>query len=82
MPDNPRRAKGGGWAVLALGLLVVALYVLSVGPWYWLAMHGYIPLGSDQMYLPLWRAAQSWPPADAVLQSYLGWWVPVVPCTF
>jgi hypothetical protein len=31
---NPRRAKGGGWAVLALGVLVVLpmLYVLSVGP--------------------------------------------------
>jgi hypothetical protein len=32
MTSTPRRAKGGGWAVLALGLVLIALPVIYVGP--------------------------------------------------
>jgi hypothetical protein len=72
MTSNPRRAKGGGWAVLALGMLVVFLvgYVLSIGP-------TAEPMSPDQwqtVYWPLLYFADACPPARTALDWYLNLW--------
>jgi hypothetical protein len=75
-----RRAKGGGGAVLALGLLVVlpVLYVGSVGPAYWLVVDsdGWVDLSlwdtMNRVYAPLWWLADQWPAFHSILESYTG----------
>jgi hypothetical protein len=43
MNEKPRRTRGGGWAVLASAMVLLPiLYVLSIGPAYWLVWHGHI----------------------------------------
>jgi hypothetical protein len=78
MTSNPRRAKGGGWAVLAIvGLLVAlpVLYVASVGPVARLACDGSIaPKTWAIAYRPLLRAADHWPPIDSALCWYSDKW--------
>jgi hypothetical protein len=75
MPDNPRRAKGGGWAVLALGLVLLPmLYVLSVGPTAWV----FERIDTDSawaawatFYAPLFWVYDSVPLGRPVLRWYL-----------
>jgi hypothetical protein len=77
--------------VLACGLIAVLLllagYVLSIGPVYWLVNRDYLPwesdrlylLENDRLYLPLWWVGERWPAAGDALQSYLDWWAPLSP---
>jgi hypothetical protein len=73
MTSNPRRAKGGGWSVLALGLLVVLplFYVLSIGPVGGLVNHGFVGETSLVLYEPVFWAADQWDPAEDALWWYL-----------
>jgi hypothetical protein len=80
MSDNPRRAKAGGLAVLALGLIVAlpVLYVLSIGPVTGLCVR-YLqesdpanPSPIDYFYRPLLWVYQN---APAPVGKALGWWI-------
>jgi hypothetical protein len=66
MTSNPRPAKGGGWAVLALGLVVLLLpmaYVASIGPaLYLLAREEWLFI-----YHPLMQLSETWEPTDMAL---------------
>jgi hypothetical protein len=76
MSDTPRRAKGGGWAVLAVAFLgTVGLYMLSVGPAAWLLNHGWIERSTFYMvYAPLLWAAQNSDIAAELWLRYVWWW--------
>jgi hypothetical protein len=72
MTSNRRRAKEGGWAVLALGLLLVlpVVYVLSVGP----AAYVMADPTWSAVYAPIfWLCDRCWP-IDRVLQWSLRAW--------
>jgi hypothetical protein len=75
MSENARRATGGGWTVLAVGMLVVLplLYVASVGPAYRL-VSPYDPAADviETFYSPLWWTAQHWPAVYYALLRYTG----------
>jgi hypothetical protein len=76
MTCNPRRAKGGASAVLALGLVLLlpVLYVASVGPVYracaaddfrsveWTTL--------ERVYAPLWWVANRWPAFAKFMLNY------------
>jgi len=49
-PDGKRR----GWASVAIVLVVLVLYPLSVGPMVWLETHDWIPSVVMEVYRPLW----------------------------
>jgi hypothetical protein len=77
MTSNPRRAKGGSWAVLTLVLLVAlpVLYVLSMGPAARLVSNGQLSYETwERVYARLGRLSERVPPAARLLQSYCDWW--------
>jgi hypothetical protein len=74
MLNNPRRAKGGGWAVLALGLVIVlpVLYVASIGPAWGLYCRGVIEAETyDAIYAPVLYVTRRFELAGDVLEA---WW--------
>jgi hypothetical protein len=80
MPDNPRRAKGSGCAVLALVLLGLVLvlpvaYVLSYGPAYAMINCGQMDVRAYAVvYGPLmWLETQSVTLYDLSI-TYRSWW--------
>jgi hypothetical protein len=80
MTSHPRRAKGGGWAVLALGLLVALLlpvvYVASMGPAARLEADDWIARSTwCTIYAPVLKASNKWPPVGHALWNYRGLWV-------
>jgi hypothetical protein len=79
MLDNPRRAKGGGWAVLALGLLVAlpVLYVLSAGPAFRLVGRGRVDYDTFLVvYGPIGRVAARSEAGVALWDWYKNLWYP------
>jgi hypothetical protein len=78
MTDNPRRTKGGGWAVLAVGLVVVPiLYVLSSGPAIWLGHKGVLPVEFILVvYSPIDWACDSSESFKRALEWYIDLWSP------
>ena len=78
MPDDPDRREdsGGGWGMtVAVVLLLLALYVLSVGPACWLAERFDVLDGLQAAYLPLFWVADVTGTWD-VLLWYVYLWVP------
>ncbi|MEX0710941.1 MAG: hypothetical protein WD278_01240 [Pirellulales bacterium] len=78
MSDKPRREKGGGAAVLAVGLgLLVALlmlYVLSIGPAARLASRSRIEQNTFfAIYQPIFLATRD-TGADDVITEYIHLW--------
>jgi hypothetical protein len=77
MTDNPRRAKGGGWAVLAVGLIIVALpllYVASIGPAGHVVCSGTMRYETwKSAYRPILWAAEHSLQIDRSLIAYLFW---------
>jgi hypothetical protein len=82
MPDNPRRAKGGGWAVLATVLVLLPVgYVASIGPVYRSldtqhatdidALHA-TEKKLRQFYGPIRWACYRWPIVNYYVQRYCG----------
>ena len=57
------------------GMLVVVVYVLSMGPAYWLEIHHPdYPRTLDTLYAPVdW--ARRYPPVESVFWPYLRWWI-------
>jgi hypothetical protein len=81
MPNNPRRAKGGGWAVLAVVVLIAlpVLYVASIGPVYRIASYDENGLTNtealhrlDSIYAPVWWASKYCKPVKGLLLRYIG----------
>ena len=66
------------WLVVGV-VLLPALYVLSVGPVWWLMAHDYLRLGSDFVYWPLYAIMEACPPIRHLLNWYISLWVPLVP---
>jgi hypothetical protein len=77
MTSNPRRAKGGGWAVIALVLVLPVLYVLSVGPVYRAcaadgsSLRELVMLG--RVYAPIWWVGEQWPAFEWIMVNYAGY---------
>ena len=84
MDENPN-SKRGGCGPVACGLIgvaiVLALYVLSIGPAYRFVMID-APTSMqtfDTIYAPLlWIADSETPPGDW-LYEYMNWWLPLPP---
>jgi hypothetical protein len=75
MTSNSRRSKGGGWAVLALGL-VLLLYVLGAGPAAWLSANGWIDLETfDAIYAPLGWVAEHNEFFRRLSLRHHNWWI-------
>jgi hypothetical protein len=76
MTSNPRRAKGGGWAVLALVLVILpVVYVLGIGPAIFICDAGYIEFDYVRTaYEPLIKLAWKWEPTGQILARYVAAW--------
>jgi hypothetical protein len=82
MRETLRHVKGrGGWAVLAFGLVLAPiLYVLSIGPAYWLVWHGTISEETAlTAYAPIEWVADRSTPIERLLTIYIRLWVPLPP---
>jgi len=68
-PAGPRNPWVGwiAWVVLA-----PVLYVLSVGPVYWLAFKGYLPQEVLSIYAPLECLSGD---LESQFKAYIRWWI-------
>ncbi|MCI0358688.1 MAG: hypothetical protein L0211_09415 [Planctomycetaceae bacterium] len=84
---NDKATKRGGAAVaialMAVLVLLPLLYVLSVGPFVWMAGSGWIGQSwmpvAETVYEPLNWAANDVPVIGEAIQSYAKWWEPPMP---
>jgi hypothetical protein len=79
MGKEPTKQNGGTVAIAIAGVFAVlpALYVLSIGPVYWLAMTGYIDPGfSGRLYSPIIQLCEEGSALYPLLRSYLDLWAP------
>jgi len=71
------------WATIAVVVLV--LYVASIGPWFWLNASGRLPalvIWTQHIYDPLrWTSEQS-PAFRKALSAYLVLWLPAEPMEY
>ena len=82
MNDEPdeQRERGRRWACTAFFLFVPVLYVLSIGPAYWLSIQfvlaGYVNLGDAVccLYEPVMWASQ-YTGTGNWLHEYVWWWM-------
>jgi hypothetical protein len=77
MTSNPRRARRGGWVVLAVVIVVVLPlgYVASIGPATALAYRDRLSWDTcNSLYGPLNGACGAYHPLRRALQSYNDWW--------
>jgi hypothetical protein len=74
MTDNQR--KRGPWlGCLSIGmLLALPVYVLSIGPYFWLFRHGYIPTWTGVFYAPIAALTRPNSPLRPLLEWYLRLW--------
>ena len=81
MTDQPKRRR---WKRRALVMLVLVMllplwYVLSAGPVWWLASHGYVSndlaLKVNAFYRPAFRLADSWPLFGDLWAAYAKFWI-------
>lgn len=70
-PAGPRNP----WVTWLVWLILApVLYVLSIGPMWWLEAKGLLPEQTvDFVYYPLIIFGEEFP---APLQQYIGWWTP------
>jgi hypothetical protein len=85
-PDNPKPARQSvfavwawpRWAWVALALLILVVYPLSIGPVSWLSAHGYIPKNAERvltlLYLPVFIATFLSPALWEIMGKYVTWW--------
>jgi hypothetical protein len=75
MPDNPRRANGGGWAALAVGLVLLVLYVAISGPMFAMALRGQLDWDLyAALYFPVHWAARHNDDFGEWMLRYWFWW--------
>jgi hypothetical protein len=63
--------------VVAIGIVLPAMYVLSLGPALWAFEHKYLPLTAWMAYRrPAGLILDRWPmsPGTRQIQAYLLWW--------
>jgi hypothetical protein len=76
--DENRTKSLSPWKLTAMLLvLVIPLYVLSVGPVLYLSNNGFPSLGKslEGFYSPLVWVAEQWRPLDYALKRYIAWWL-------
>ena len=59
------------WLIVA-GVLLPLVYILSVGPVYWLIAQGYLSTSADWIYLPLGFLSNHCPPFQDAMDWYVG----------
>ncbi len=58
-------------------VLLLVLYTLSIGPYAWLAMRGYVPEASGaRFYAPITRLVQSSDLMRSMFTAYVRLWAP------
>jgi hypothetical protein len=73
MTDKPDGTRRWTWPCVLVSLPMI--YVLSLGPAYWLVAH-YPAWGViTPLYAALQRLLSYWPAADQAMFWYLGFWV-------
>lgn len=74
MSENSRSSRGA-WQYVAGAVVLLALYVLSVGPAVWCMERGFISEQTLEMvYLPLIQITSLHPPTYWLLDEYATWW--------
>ena len=74
---NPRKLSGTGTVVVAV-VVLLALYVLSLGPMVWLNDNGYLSDESgsvfEMVYLPLDILYNEFAWVESILDAYMDLW--------
>jgi hypothetical protein len=74
MTDNQSERRGPFAGCLAVGLLLaLPAYLLSIGPFIWLANRGYLPMQLGVIYAPL-GLIQDRPPFGRLIAWYMSLW--------
>ena len=85
--DDDRKLSLRGWSVgAAIVVLVLALYVLSIGPAF-RATYLRKTISEDALgaiYAPVFQVSMRCPPIERCLMAYLRWWLPTEqrPCQY
>lgn len=74
--SSGRKRRIGGGPLVAVALIVLpVLYVLSIGPAFWLADHDKISISAYQtIYLPLGFLTTLSQTLERFIEVYLEWW--------
>ena len=75
--QRPFRLRFRLLEVLLVLLVVLMLYCLSIGPYSWMAMRGYVPEASGKnFYAPITRLVQSSDLMRSMFTAYVRLWAP------
>jgi hypothetical protein len=73
MSDSRDRKRHGHFGWIILIPVMLALYILSVGPMAWLEQHDWIPSIVMDVYAPLWHVPRDRHPWDWSIRWEM-WW--------
>jgi hypothetical protein len=79
MSDKPERKKARWVIRIEIVAVALLLYVLSIGPVYWIGWKAPVSYPTRQaidaaVYGPLWWAAGHCQPFERLLQQYVAFW--------
>ena len=57
--------------LVVAGLLLPLIYILSIGPVYWLVAQGYLSSSAESIYLPLGLLSKLSPPVRDAIDWYI-----------
>ena len=71
-PNHRRRAT---WIAVTVAAMLLIVYPLSLGPYSWLAMNGYLSHNFGRIfYFPISFLAQQSDTVRSVFTEYVRWW--------